>query len=34
MSNQKTYPAVWRGKDLCIGRCCLGVSFPADSVKS
>jgi hypothetical protein len=25
---------IWRGNDLCAGRCCLGVSFPADSVKS
>jgi hypothetical protein len=23
---------IWRGNDLCVGRCCLGVSFPADSV--
>jgi hypothetical protein len=25
---------IWRGNDLCVGRCCFGVSFPADSVKS
>jgi hypothetical protein len=25
---------IWSGNDLRVGRCCLGVSFPADSVKS
>jgi hypothetical protein len=24
---------IWRGNDLCVGRCCLGVSFPADKAQ-